>query len=64
MRGESVIQAVGLLQSDGLISARHGHIHVLNKPAMEARICEYYEVVRKEYERLLPPVPDADPAEL
>jgi len=47
-----------------LISARHGHIHVLNKPAMEARVFEYYEVVRIENERLLPPVLDADVAEL
>jgi hypothetical protein len=31
---------------------------------MEARVFEYYEVVRKEYERLLPPVLDADVAEL
>jgi len=31
---------------------------------MEARVCEYYEVVRKEYERLLPTVLDADAAEL
>jgi hypothetical protein len=51
------------LQKDGLIAARRGHIQVLDKPAMEARVCECYEVVRKEYERLLPPVPDADLAE-
>lgn len=64
VRRESVTQAIGQLQKDGLISAKRGHIRVLDKLAMEARVCECYEVVRKEYARLLPPVPDADPAEL
>jgi DNA-binding IscR family transcriptional regulator len=60
VRRESVTQAVGQLQKDGLIAAKRGHIQVLDKPAMEARVCECYEVVRKEYERLLPTVPDVD----
>jgi hypothetical protein len=46
-----------------LIAAWFGHIQVLDKPAIEARICECYEVLRKEYERLLPPVTNAELAE-
>lgn len=61
VRRESVTQAIGQLQKDGLIAVRRGHIKVMDRPAMEARTCECYEVVRKEYERLLPQVPDAEP---
>lgn len=58
VRRESVTQAIGQLQKDGLICATRGHIKVIDRQAMEARVCECYEVVRKEYQRLLPPVPD------
>ena len=34
---------------------RHGHIKVLDRPRLQARACECYAVVRKEYDRLLPP---------
>ncbi|MFZ6873773.1 Crp/Fnr family transcriptional regulator [Undibacterium sp. Di27W] len=61
VRRESVTQTIGQLQKDGLIAARRGHIKIIDRPAMEARVCECYEVVRKEYLRLLPPVPDAEP---
>jgi hypothetical protein len=29
---------------------------VLDRPALEERTCECYAVVKKEYDRLLPPV--------
>ncbi|MFZ6656732.1 Crp/Fnr family transcriptional regulator [Undibacterium sp. TJN19] len=61
VRRESVTQAIGQLQKDGLITATRGHIKVLDRPAMEVRVCECYEVVKKEYLRLLPPVPDEMP---
>ncbi|WP_230412236.1 Crp/Fnr family transcriptional regulator [Undibacterium hunanense] len=61
VRRENVTQAIGQLQKDGVIAVRRGHIKVLDRPAMEARVCECYKMVRKEYERLLPPVPDAEP---
>ncbi|MBA4195101.1 MAG: Crp/Fnr family transcriptional regulator, partial [Comamonadaceae bacterium] len=38
----------------GLISYARGHIKVLDRPALEARVCECYSVVKKEYDRLLP----------
>jgi len=42
------------LQSAGLIRYSRGHIKVLDRPGLEARVCECYEVVRREFERLLP----------
>ena len=31
-----------------------GHISVQDRPGLEKRTCECYEVVKKEYDRLLP----------
>jgi len=55
VRREGVTEAAGNLQKDGLIRYRRGHITVLDRAALEQRTCECYAVVRKEYERLLPP---------
>ena len=54
VRREGVTEAAGHLQSAGLISYSRGHIKVLNRPDIEKRVCECYEVVKKEYDRLLP----------
>jgi CRP-like cAMP-binding protein len=54
VRREGVTEAAGKLQSAGLIRYRRGHITVLDRPGLEARVCECYEVVRKEFRRLLP----------
>jgi hypothetical protein len=35
---------------------RHGKIVVLDRPKLEARVCECYAVVKREYERLLPAI--------
>ena len=56
VRREGVTEAAGKLQSAGLISYSRGRIVVLDRPGLEARVCECYEVVRKEFERLLPDV--------
>jgi len=56
VRREGVTEAAGKLQRAGLIHYRRGHITVLNRPGLEARVCECYEVVRKEFRRLLPNV--------
>lgn len=58
VRRETVTQAIGQLQKDGLICATRGHVQVLDRPGIEERVCECYEVVKKQYQRLLPPVPD------
>jgi CRP-like cAMP-binding protein len=54
VRREGVTEAAGRLQSAGLISYSRGHITVLDRPALEARTCECYAVVKQECDRLLP----------
>jgi CRP-like cAMP-binding protein len=54
VRREGVTEAAGKLQADGLISYSRGRITVIDREHLEARVCECYEVVKKEYERLLP----------
>ena len=54
VRREGVTEAAGKLQADGLIEYRRGRITVLDRAKLEARVCECYAVVKKEYDRLLP----------
>jgi CRP-like cAMP-binding protein len=56
VRRESVTDAAGALQRAGAIRYRRGRIVVLDRPALERRSCECYGVVKREYDRLLPPV--------
>jgi CRP-like cAMP-binding protein len=56
VRREGVTEAAGKLQVDGLISYSRGRITVLDRPRLEARACECYQVVKKEFDRLLPDV--------
>ena len=53
-RREGVTEAAGRLQHAGLIRYARGRITVLDRRALEARCCECYAVVKKEYDRLLP----------
>lgn len=55
VRREGVTEAALKLQRLGLIRYARGHITVLDRPALEGRVCECYSVVKKEYDRLLPP---------
>jgi CRP-like cAMP-binding protein len=55
VRREGVTQAAGKLQAAGLIRYHRGHITVLNRPGLEARVCECYDVVRSEFDRLINP---------
>src|SRR6202048_1682584 len=54
VRREGVTEAARRLQDAGLISYRRGRITVLNRPGLEARSCECYQVVKTEFDRLLP----------
>lgn len=54
VRREGVTEAARKLQAAGIIRYARGHITVLDRPALEARTCECYGVVRSEYHRLLP----------
>jgi CRP-like cAMP-binding protein len=54
VRREGVTEAALKLQTAGLIRYARGRITVLDRPGLEARTCECYAVVKKEYDRLLP----------
>ena len=54
VRRQGVVQAAGKLQKDGLIDYQRGHINILDRKGLEARVCECYAVVKREYDRLLP----------
>jgi CRP-like cAMP-binding protein len=54
VRREGVTEAAGKLQDAGLIRYQRGRITVLDRPALEARSCECYQVVKREFDRLLP----------
>jgi Mn-dependent DtxR family transcriptional regulator len=56
VRREGVTEAAGKLQRAGLIEYHRGRITVLNRAGVEARACECYQVVKTEFERLLPEV--------
>ncbi|WP_404463678.1 Crp/Fnr family transcriptional regulator [Vreelandella aquamarina] len=53
VRREGVTESAGKLQKAGLISYNRGHITVLDRPGLEARVCECYAGVKNEYDRLL-----------
>jgi CRP-like cAMP-binding protein len=56
VRREGVTEAAGKLQAAGVIRYSRGRITVLDRPALEAHVCECYQVVKKEFDRLLPDV--------
>jgi CRP-like cAMP-binding protein len=53
VRREGVTHAAHRLQKNGLISYARGHITILDRCGLEAVVCECYDVVREEYDRLL-----------
>jgi CRP-like cAMP-binding protein len=57
VRREGVTESAGKLQEAGLIRYSRGHITVLDRPRIEARVCECYAVVKNEYDRLLDVAP-------
>jgi CRP-like cAMP-binding protein len=54
VRREGVTEAALKVQKAGLISYSRGHIKILDRKGLEHRTCECYQVVKTEYERLLP----------
>lgn len=54
VRREGVTEAAGRLQKAGLIRYSRGHMSVLDRRKLEARVCECYAAVKREYERLFP----------
>ena len=53
VRREGVTVAIGHLQGFGYIRCRRGHISVLDRVGLEADVCECYDVVKKEFARLM-----------
>ncbi len=53
VRREGITETAGNLQRAGLISYRRGHITVLDRSGLESHSCECYNVVKKEFHRLL-----------
>jgi Crp-like helix-turn-helix domain len=54
VRREGVTEAALKSRTVGLIRYARDHISVLDRKGLEQRTCECYEVVKKEYDRLLP----------
>ena len=54
VRREGVTEAALKIQKAGLIRYARGHITVLDRLGLERRTCECYQVVKSEYDRLLP----------
>ena len=52
VRREGVTHAARNLQEKGLISYVRGHIRIVDRPKLEAQVCECYEVVRAEHSRI------------
>jgi CRP-like cAMP-binding protein len=55
VRREGVTEGALKLQKAGLIKYARGHITILDRKGLEQRTCECYAVVKREYDRLLPP---------
>jgi CRP-like cAMP-binding protein len=53
VRREGITEAAGNLQRAGLINYRRGHITALDRSGLESHACECYNVVKKEFHRLL-----------
>jgi CRP-like cAMP-binding protein len=51
-RRESVTVAAGRLQDAGVIHYSRGHIVILDRKGLEANVCECYQVVKEETDRL------------
>lgn len=55
VRREGVTEAATKLQKSGVIRYSRGRITVLDRGTLEKLTCECYAVVKREYDRLLPP---------
>lgn len=54
VRRATVTDVASTLQEDGIIRYNRGTIEILDRQRLEDRSCECYEIIRTEYERLLP----------
>ncbi len=61
VRREGITQTMGKLKREELIHHTRGRITLLDHPGLKKIVCECYEVVNKEYERLITDIPRHDP---
>lgn len=54
VRREGVTEAALKVQKAGFIKYARGHITILDRSGLEQRTCECYQVVKTEYDRILP----------
>lgn len=54
VRRQGVAEVARKLQKAGLINYHRGHIEILDREGLENRACECYQVVKTEYQRLVP----------
>lgn len=54
VRREGVTESALKVQKAGFIKYARGHITILDRLGLEKRTCECYQVVKSEYDRLLP----------
>jgi CRP-like cAMP-binding protein len=59
VRREGVSVAAQRLQDEGLIRYQRGHITIVDRPGLESAVCECYQVVKTECDRLLAHLPDS-----
>jgi CRP-like cAMP-binding protein len=59
VRRAGVTEAVGALQSKGLITCHRGHIQIVYGKGLQRYSCECYELIRDEYQRLIGKEPTA-----
>lgn len=53
VRRQAVAHAAAILARAGLVRCTRGRIAVLDRAGLEARVCECYAAVKREYDRLL-----------
>lgn len=52
-RRSTVTVAAGQMQRDGMIDYVRGRVRIVDRPALEAKTCECYHIVRNTYDHLI-----------
>ena len=52
VRRAGVTQWMGALQNAGIVAMRRGTCEIIDRPALERRVCECYGIIASEYRRL------------
>jgi CRP-like cAMP-binding protein len=53
VRRAGVTEAAIILQAEGLIEYRRGHINIIDKPGLEEFACECYGIIKAEFDNLI-----------